>query len=61
MELTIVCVDKVSKVCMLCDALDILHIDGIHRALGALEGPLEICENLIARLIGGFNFYLQKL
>jgi hypothetical protein len=58
MEITIVRVDKVSEACVLCDALDILQIDDIHRALG---GPLKTNEIPIAQLMGNFRFHLQRL
>ena len=58
MEITIVGVDKVLEARVMCDTLDILHIDGIHRDLG---GPIETNVIRIAQLIGDFRFHLQRL
>ena len=41
MKLTIIRVDKIFEVRVLCNVFDILHIDDTHRALG---GPLDTNE-----------------
>ena len=58
LETTIICVDKVSEARVLCDALDILRMDGIHRALG---GPLDTHYIPVARVIEDFKFHLRRL